>query len=271
MFIIASIISFLAYAYNKYPKSIVDNARFYAPVIVMLQIWNFWSDINLCGEIFTTASMDGNVFIISSGLGVLTFILLPYLINIILAKQIRSIVRNNIACKYYFETEINPNASSLRNNKRYILFFCVMLISGSTWCSLLLLSSRMFAINMLNNGLTKYELMQFLAGPKSFYFMATYTLFSNLPQIGFQFLYCIAIEDVTYAAGVAFFTSLASMILYIFLYVLEKQKMAFYHTLEYYLEMSAVSKREFDKNDHYMFEYQRLIINKKGMNTQMFN
>merc|ERR1712173_273214 len=160
-----------AYFYNLYPHSPADNGRFYVPLIIGLQIVNVYSDIHLCAQILNQSSFNNHVLILISGVGVLIFIILSYLINIIFAarRNFKSIIRINIACKYYFDSK-----------RHYILFFVIMICTGSSWCSLLLLSSRIFAIELLNNGLTMYELMGLLVGKNKF---ASYAIFSCLPQI----------------------------------------------------------------------------------------
>ena len=145
---ISLVISIAAYAYNLYPRSHADNGRFYIPLIVGLQICNFYTDINLCVEILDKSSLNHDIFVLIAGIGVLIFIILPFLINFTFAakRNLKSIIRSNIACKYYFDSKTN-----------YILFFVFMISTGATWIGLALLSSRIFAVSVLNNGLTVYD------------------------------------------------------------------------------------------------------------------
>eukprot|EP01083_Nonionella_stella_P038022 103570_1 len=265
--LISFIISFLSYLYNMHPKSLVDSARTYAPIMVTLQIINIWTDINLCVEIFDNASFTEHILILLSGVGVLTFIFLPYLINIILTQHIKSIIRSNIACKQYFET---PNECGCIRHTSYVLFIIVMTVSGSAWCSLLLLSSQIFGIHVLNNGLTTHDLMQLLAGPKSIVFIASHTICHNIPQLVFQCLYCVSIQQITSSVSLAFISSLVTLVVFFLFYLVEKQKMSLYHTVQYYLEISTKSKRELHQNeDAYALECTQLILANKGKKAKL--
>merc|ERR1712228_690476 len=108
---------------------------------------------------------DQNPLLIISTIGVITFVILPYAVNLFIATKIKAFVSLNIAAAAYFES----NSA---------LFISLCIFSGSSYSSMQLLSSRLFNLDILSSGLTKYEMRQ-LSSIKVF----GNVLAENVPQL----------------------------------------------------------------------------------------
>ena len=173
-------LSIAAYVHSLLSASKVDDVRASAPMVVALECLNLLSDLVLCGEIF--CRVNESVFVLIAGVGVLLFVVLRALVNLVLAEQMRVVLRGSMAYKHSLDGEAEAKHSS----SRLALLLVATALSGSCWSSLLLLSSRLFGAKALSVGLTSYELMQLLAGAKGAYRMASVTLLGAAPQIALR-------------------------------------------------------------------------------------
>eukprot|EP01083_Nonionella_stella_P214049 771504_1 len=160
-----------AFVFNKKDTKI-DDAAWTSLVMFGLQVFDLGSDVNLCVEIILQFE---SVFELSllyiSGYGSLLFVIVPYIANIILASKMKEIVAGNGAAVSYFE-------------QRSALFVTLVIFSGGAYPVLALMSSRIFALEIFDCGLTRYELMR-LSKLKIF---GTVVL-ENLPQMCLQLMY----------------------------------------------------------------------------------
>eukprot|EP01084_Bolivina_argentea_P061457 112312_1 len=146
--IICCVSSLIVFGYNKKEGTKTDDANWIILILVGLQIIDFITDILLSNEILNTFGNNGyhkTLLLYIVAVGSIIFIVLPYSINVYFAFQIEKYVENN------------KNAVVYIKNYR-TLFIFLTLLTGSTFTSLSLLSSRIFAWDSLLSGLTKYEL-----------------------------------------------------------------------------------------------------------------
>ena len=174
------LLSFMAWLHNQgrlcciFPASTpVDNAAWMACAVFSVQVWDFVSDVNLSIEILTIHQLD-NPLILLAGMGSLTFTILPYLGNLVIAGRIKRIIRNNDAARAWF-TDYST------------LFVLLVVCSGGAHPALALVSSNVFGLWFLNSGLTLYELRQL----QKIKIIGT-ILLENVPQLFCQILYISA-------------------------------------------------------------------------------
>eukprot|EP01084_Bolivina_argentea_P018698 34793_1 len=219
------IIAMFAWLYNKgkFPKlpgfNVVDDARWLSVIIFALQFWDFGSDVNLCVEIWTRNDL-GNILLLISAVGSTLFVLIPYIANLIMAANIKNIIRNNEAAKAYFQHN-TP------------LFCLLVVLTGGTYPALSLVSSNVFGLKIVSSGLTQYELGK-LSKIKIF---GTVVL-ENVPQLIFQALYAYTIDDITDAVGIAFFASILSVTASTLSYLIDRDNDET-KAVEYYLAIQC--------------------------------
>eukprot|EP01084_Bolivina_argentea_P110384 197125_1 len=138
--------SFSAFVYNKKNESKTDDANWLILVLFGITVGDFVSDILLSSEIFAqTVDQTQDLFLTVIGICSVVFITLPYFIN--------------IYTTWKFELFIIDNKCAIMHFKKYrMLFIFLMFITGSTYISALVLSSRIFAMEIFCSGLTKYEI-----------------------------------------------------------------------------------------------------------------
>eukprot|EP01084_Bolivina_argentea_P127096 224851_1 len=198
------LLSLIALIYNKIPKSYVDDAKWITIIIFAIQCWDFISDWNLAFEIIEEITNGFSVLLLISGIGAITFVIVPYIANILIAANIKKLIKTNEAAQSYFKQN-TP------------LFIALCVFSGGTYATLSLLSSRVFGLTMFNSGLTQYELSR-LGKIKIFGTI----LLENLPQILFQLLYVSALgHSPTQNTILAFSASLLSIISSILAYYID--------------------------------------------------
>eukprot|EP01083_Nonionella_stella_P167376 562401_1 len=175
---IMALISFVAFKYNTKEGTKTDDSDWSVLLFVSLAISDFVTDISVSAEICHRFATDtGNALLYIAGIGSVIFIILPYTINIYTAVQI--------------ETYIAENEIAVLHFKRYrSLFVIVMLFTGSSYISVALFSSRLFALDICNSGLTKFELNK-LTNLKLF----ASVLSENLPQTAIYIIYIIYQND----------------------------------------------------------------------------
>merc|ERR1712233_275617 len=112
-------------------NSKTDNAEWPVPLIFGLQIFDFISDLNLTIELSLKYVMKPNIILFICAIGCGSFFLLPFVSNLCIAARIRSSVSNNNAATAYFE-------------QNSAIFVSLVIISGSVYPSLQMVSSRLF-------------------------------------------------------------------------------------------------------------------------------
>eukprot|EP01084_Bolivina_argentea_P204582 349404_1 len=204
-------VSLLAFLFNKnylakFPGSYsVDNAKWTALILLALYCWDVYSDINLCAEIVTRDDLFHNSLIFISGFGSVCFLLLPYSVNLFIASKIKEITKNNTTAQSWFEN----------NTKK---FATLVVLTGSVYTALAVVSSRLFGLKMLSCGLTEYELKRL----QKLRFVANVIL-ENMPQIFCQALYALGLSgSITPGILIAFVTSCLSVIASALSYVIQK-------------------------------------------------
>eukprot|EP01083_Nonionella_stella_P051375 136378_1 len=224
-----TLLSILAFLYNNQlfctlpGFSPVDDAKWMALMIFGIQAWDFISDVNLAIEIWDDLNGNGipdeleenaeditlanaNIFIVISGAGATFFVVIPYVVNIIIAANIKKMIASNDAAKAYFQYYA-------------AVFVSFVVLSGGAYPALAVVSSQIFGLAVFNSGLTAFELRA-LSKIKLF---GTIIL-ENLPQIGCQILYSWTIGNFTRNTQLAFCASLLSVTA---------------STLSYYIERNA--------------------------------
>ena len=191
MMALISLVAFAGFLYNKHKRSKTDNANWTAVIIYGLQIFDFISDINLALEM--VIAFDGRFFdtdrmlLFISGWGSIMFITLPYVLNVYMTCTMKHFVSTNAAAVHYFE-------------QRSSAFVMSVIVSGSVYPSLLLVSSRIFGLQYFNSGLTDYELRN-LTGLKLY----GNVFLENVPQLICQILYIIYLGKVSNNTRLSFF------------------------------------------------------------------
>ena len=173
-----NIVAVASFIYNNCVKSAwTDNGNSIAVPLYGLQMVDVLSDIYLCIEIFS--QFNSNLWdwkkwkLFVAGYGNFSFFVIPYITNLILAAGIKKvkIIRNNPFAKSYFQTTS--------------WFFIVLVVfSGGVYPALSIVSSRLFAFEFLNSGLSGMELTKLT----KYRFFGTNCL-ENIPQFFFSLLY----------------------------------------------------------------------------------
>merc|ERR1712228_460941 len=135
---------------------------------------------------------DSNPLLFVCAVGIITFVLFPFAVNILIVTKIKEFVSSNNVAIAYFES-----------NSAVFVSLCI--VSGSAYSSLQLVSSRLFNLNIFNCGLTKYEMRQ-LFNLKVF----GNVLIENVPQIALQILYIIS--SANNPSNVALLSTAASVL-----------------------------------------------------------
>eukprot|EP01084_Bolivina_argentea_P252241 423340_1 len=147
--------SFLSFLYNKKEGTKTDDADWTVIALLGLNVSDFIGDILLSYEILCqfgdpTRSKRDLILLNICGASSITFLILPYFVS--------------IYTTWKFEQFITGNKSAILHFQQYrALFILIMLVSGSTYISALLLSSKIFALDIFCSGLTKYEIGKLLS------------------------------------------------------------------------------------------------------------
>eukprot|EP01084_Bolivina_argentea_P171973 297922_1 len=230
---IVFVIGGAAFVYNKKSKSLTDNGEYIAIILFGLQCIDLITDINLSYELLVLSNSNNELLLHFATFGSITFLLIPYLTNIIIASQIKKLIGNNYFAKLYFEQNVT-------------LFIGLVVICGSSYSSLLLISSRIFGLNILDSGLTLYELNNNLRWIK----IIGNILLENIPQVIFgQLLYIIYLGgNPSQNAILALIASLLSIIIAILSQIVYNQSNDC-HVIQYDLEIKCINGKTFNKND----------------------
>eukprot|EP01084_Bolivina_argentea_P063494 115922_1 len=234
-------ISIAAFMYNK-SSGYVDDAIHFAVMIYALQIFDFISDVNLSFEIVSQFNINNEnsndkLLLYIAGYGTILFIVLPYTANVLLTCRIRKYVKNNSSALVYF-------------SQRSTFFVVLVILCGGTYAALQIVSSRLFGYEILNSGLTQFELRQ-LSNIKLF----GNVLLENVPQLICQIIYISYIGTITNNATLSFFASSCSIIAAVVTWLVERRTSESF-VVQYDLEMVK-------KYKNIMSESQREAILKK--------
>ena len=180
----------------------VDDGKFVALILYALQIWDFYSDLNLAIFIVQQPQFPGNMGYLVSGVLSTTFTIIPYTSNLIMAIRIKDFVRTNAAAKGWFQANT-------------AIFAMLTALSGGCHAALSLVSSGIFGLQMLTSGLTQYELKQM----SKFKVIGTVAI-ENVPQLACQVIYTMASggtleSTVILAAGASLLSVIATTLSYL--------------------------------------------------------
>eukprot|EP01084_Bolivina_argentea_P219476 372232_1 len=245
---IMGLISLTALMFNKKQNSKIDNADWLIAILFGLQVFDFFSDINLSIEMISKWSgselESTNALLYISSIGCITFIIMPWITNLIIATNIKKFVSGNNAAASYFE----HNAP---------LFVMLVVFTGASYPSLALLSSRLFGLDILNSGITKFELRQ-LSKIKIF----GSVLLENIPQLFFQMLYIIYLEGTpSNNTLLSFIASTLSIIAALLSWFIQSTSSK-YVVIQYNLEMKKTGEAILLAN-----EKQQILQNKERKNS----
>ena len=219
--IIIIIVTILAGVYNKgvfcrLPGlHTTDSGRYMSLIGYGIHIFDLFSDLLISYEILSLVitykkaiinPLDKTRYLLLSiaGIGSISFALITYITNVFIAANIKGFISKNVSAKVWF----GNNAT---------LFIALVVISGSCYNALDLVSSGIFGIEMLECGLTKYELRG-LTKIKVYGSI----LLENIPQIVCQVLYVYCINGViTNYTYIAFVSSIFSILLVIISYYID--------------------------------------------------
>ena len=120
-----------------------------------------------------------------------------------------------------------------RLNANTALFCILVVITGGCYPALALCSSNIFGIRIFSSGLTQYEL-----GKLSKIKVFSTVVIENVPQLIFQALYSVAINEFSDAVGIAFFASILSVTASTLGYLIDRDA-ADVQAVHYYLSMEC--------------------------------
>eukprot|EP01083_Nonionella_stella_P260780 888698_1 len=166
---------------NHRSTSKFDNQMWTAPFFFVLQAYDFVSDLFLCSEIFGNCFYAFGNTIFWCGVSAVVFTVIPFLINLLYGVKIKrqEIIALNKRADEYFSA-------------RMTLLIGLIIISGGCFPGLMLTSSGIFGLNLLDNGLTKYELDQLIEIK-----IKSTILLENGPQLIIQVVYAWATLTAT--------------------------------------------------------------------------
>eukprot|EP01083_Nonionella_stella_P292719 995617_1 len=193
------LIAIFAYLFNMgmFPQLpgfyVVDDAKWAALLIFSLQFWDFYTDINLAGEIWNHDARGDNMLLLVSAIGATFFVIIPYIANLAIAANIKHIVRKNQAAKSWFQYNT-------------FIFTILVVVTGGSFPALALVSSGIFGMAIFTCGLTQYELKRM----SKMKVLGTVVI-ENVPQLFCQAMYAYAIKEITPGVQLAFIASLLSV------------------------------------------------------------
>ena len=107
------------------------------------------SDVTLSFEMWRRRNVLSNMLVLASAVGSSLFIVIPFIANLFVAANIKTIVSGNEAARTWFQT-------------RTSIFTALVVLTGGAYPALSVVSSNCFGLSMLNCGLTRYELRRLL-------------------------------------------------------------------------------------------------------------
>ena len=180
--------------------------------------------LSLSFEVWATWYLWRSNLILVSAFGSTGFILIPYLFNLYSASTIKGkggVVAKNKAAQIWFTSHS-------------AVFTGIVMLSGSTYTALMLVSSNVFGLNMLHCGLTKYELK------KLFHLKLQNNVFmENVPQLFFLTLYTMTIGEMTESAWFSLVGSLISVLGTTLTFFIERDGGNNILPIEYYVAMEC--------------------------------
>eukprot|EP01083_Nonionella_stella_P265660 899652_1 len=227
------LIGILAFLFNKghIPRfsgsNVVDNGKFAAVFVFTLQLWDFYSDVNLSVEIWNHPQLS---HMLVSAIGSTFFVIVPYIANLAVAAKIKQLIRDNQAAKSYF----THNST---------IFTILVVITGGCYPALALVSSGVFGLEKLTSGLTRYELKRM----SKIKVIGT-VLLENVPQLICQALYAYAINEITQGVQLAFIASLLSITASTLGYLIDRDTSAT-QVVQYYLITECNARIKHNEHD----------------------
>ena len=148
----------------------VDNAKWTVFIVFFLQAWDFFSDIALSVQIWSSEQLNHDVRVFAAAVGSIVFVVVPYASNLLVASRLKGRLKHNEAAKAYFEHNT--------------AFFCLLVVTtGGCFPARCFVSSSCFGLSLLSSGITRYELR-------------------TLSEI--KVLYSVLLENGTFCAHVCF-------------------------------------------------------------------
>ena len=172
-------------------------------MVYFLQILVLYSDTYLAYTIIspmlTISTLDFKPELIAFGILPALFVFIPYLTNVYFAISL------------FWDTSIN-NLSRVyfRENMRF--FCCLVLISGGCHAAILLVSSKMFGLDIFDCGLNKEELYRLAAKYHRYVVLS-----QNVPQMMIQLLTVLLLDYKDLVVLFTWFCSMLSLITAVFM------------------------------------------------------
>eukprot|EP01083_Nonionella_stella_P105087 302087_1 len=211
---------------------VVDDAQWTALLIFSLQFWDFYSDVNLAGEIWNHDARGDNMLLLVSAIGATFFVIVPYIANLVIAANIKHIIRKNQAAKSWFQYNT-------------FIFTILVVVTGGSFPALALVSSGIFGMAIFTCGLTQYELKRM----SKMKVLGTVVI-ENVPQLFCQAMYAYAIKEITPGVQLAFIASLLSVTASTLSYLIDRDT-SDTEIVHYYLSM-VCERRKYVDNDEGM-------------------
>eukprot|EP01083_Nonionella_stella_P298711 1013867_1 len=207
---LGAIVSFAAFVFKKSGKSKMDSAKFLAPLLVSLAIYDFVSDVNFAIQIFKNDEIEFTVNNIFVWLGVLSliFIVSPFVTNIIYAKNITSqrAITQSPSARSWFSQNLGQ-------------FILICILCSGTYPVLILCNSQIFDLDFFELGLLRSDLQE-LSKIK----IRSTIFMENCPQLVIQVVYAINRNKLENATILAFFASLLSVVASLIIYQAQRDQ-----------------------------------------------
>ena len=213
------------------PCNVVDSGRWSAIISFAVQFYDFAGDINFSIEVWQQwNSLNGRVDsefqsnILIAAIGSTVSIVIPYLLNLRTASLIKGengVISHNPTAQIWF-----ANHSSI--------FTIFVLWSGSSYTAMEMVSSNVFGLEILDCGLTKYELKK-LFRFKVFHNM----MLENVPQIFIVWFYSHTIEVMTVTTWFTLIGSALSVLGTMLKYLMNHDQNDNLLPIEYYLNIQC--------------------------------
>eukprot|EP01083_Nonionella_stella_P099736 280460_1 len=190
--------SFAALIFKKSKRSNVDSTVWIAPFLVSLAMYDFISDVNLAIQMFKNDQIEykiNNEYLWLGGLS-LVFIVLPFIMNIFYAKNIRSqkVISESPSAQSWFTAYLGE-------------FILICILCSGTYPVLILCNSEIFGLEFFDLGLLRSD-MQELSKIR----IRTTIFMENCPQLVIQVVYLIITKKFENATILAFIASSLSVI-----------------------------------------------------------
>ena len=179
------------------------------------------------------------------------FIIVPYIVNLVIAARIKRFIKTNAAAKawydyIYYVFEFQTYLYRVLRFNAHTTVFCIFVVlTGGCYSALALVSSGIFGLGILSSGLTQFELRQL----SNIRVIGTVIL-ENVPQLMLQLIYASE-RGINISVGIAFFASVLSVIATLLSYLInrngnEAKAVQYYLSIECQRSVNSAGKRDVD-------------------------